>query len=125
MTYEESEYMSFHLSKLEGLVKGFVSKGGLEKILNNLRGDLEKSREGTIKKLDLINLEERIEEKVGHMKDDILERIVKILQNLDDQLPKVKNAGQSNPKDKDSVLVGQPSINRNDLRRFYSNNGSN
>jgi hypothetical protein len=42
---------------------------------------LKKSREGTMKALDLINLEERIEEKVGHKKDDIMESIVKLLQN--------------------------------------------
>jgi hypothetical protein len=36
------------------LVKGFVSKG-----------DLEKRRKGVVKTLELINLEERIEEKVG------------------------------------------------------------
>ena len=56
MTYEESEDMSFNLSKLEGLVKGFVSKGDLDKIINNLREDLEKSMQGSVKTLDLTNL---------------------------------------------------------------------
>lgn len=88
MTHEESEDMSFHMAELEGLVIGFFSKGDLEKSMNildksinKLRGELKKSREGTMKALDLINLEERIEEKVGHKKDDIMESIVKLLQN--------------------------------------------
>jgi hypothetical protein len=37
MTYEESEDMLFQLSQVESLVKGFVSKGDLEKSINNLR----------------------------------------------------------------------------------------
>jgi predicted histidine transporter YuiF (NhaC family) len=57
---------------LEGLVKGFVSKGHLEKSMNILKRDLEKSMEvnlekimiGTVKTIDLITLEERIEKKM-------------------------------------------------------------
>ena len=52
MTYKESEDMSFQLSQVESLVKGFVSKGNL----NNLEGDLEKSIQGSVKTLDLANL---------------------------------------------------------------------
>ena len=76
MTYEESKDMSFHFYELESLIKWFVSKGYLDKSINKLRQDLEKSmhnlkgylaknREGTMKTMDLINLEEMIEEKVG------------------------------------------------------------
>ena len=124
MTYEESEGMFFRLSKLEGLVKLFVSKGDLEKSMNNLREYLEKRREGTMKTMKLINLEERIEEKVVHMKGDIVESIVKLLQNLEDQLPKVEDVGQATSEDNDYVSMGQPCINRNDLRGFDSNTGS-
>ena len=46
-----------------------------------------------MKKLDIINLEERIEEKVGHMKDDIMESMVKLLQNSEDHLSKVDDVG--------------------------------
>ena len=53
---------------------------------------MEKSKKGTVKTLYLINLEEwmenkidengiNIEENVGHMKNDIVESIVKLLQN--------------------------------------------
>ena len=38
MAHEESKDMSFRVSQLEGLVKGFVSKGDLEKIMNILKG---------------------------------------------------------------------------------------
>ena len=57
MTHEECEDMFSQVSKLEYLVKGFVSKGYLEKSMNNLersmntlKGDLEKSGEGSVKK---------------------------------------------------------------------------
>ena len=39
MNHEKSEDMSFRVSKLEDLVKGFVKMGYLE----NLKSDLEKS----------------------------------------------------------------------------------
>ena len=65
MTYEESEDMSFQLSRVESLVKGFVSKGDLEKSINDLRGDLEKSMQGSMKMWDLANLQTPIEEKDG------------------------------------------------------------
>ena len=121
MAYEESEDMSFRLSKLEGLVKGFVSKGDLDKSINNLRGDLEKSREGTVKTLDLISSKERIEERVGQIKDDIVENIFKLLQNSEEQPLKVEDVGQGAWEDKYNIIVGQASINRHDLRGFDSN----
>ena len=59
------------------------------------------------------------------MKDDIVEIIVKLLQNSEDQLPKVEDVGQGTLKDKDSVFLDQPSINRHALRGFDSNTRSN
>ena len=56
MTYGESEDMSFRLSQEESLVKGFASKGELDKSVNNLRGDLEKSMQGSMKTWDLDHL---------------------------------------------------------------------
>ena len=93
----------FHVSKLEGLVKGFVRKVYLE----NLNIDLDKSMEGSVKTLDLANLhiqmeengikiEERmrhIENTMGHMEDSIVKRIVKLLQNLEGNIPKGDDVG--------------------------------
>ena len=45
MTFDESENMSFQLSRVEILVKGFVSKG-----------DLDKSMQASVKTWDLANL---------------------------------------------------------------------
>ena len=59
------------------------------------------------------------------MKDDIVGTIVKLLQNSQDHLPKVEVVGHGTSKDKDNIHVGQPSINRNYLRGFDSNMGSN
>ena len=38
VTFDESEDMSFRLSRIEGLVKGFVSKGELDQSISKLRG---------------------------------------------------------------------------------------
>ena len=84
MTHEESEDMSFWESQLEGLVRGFVSKGDLDKNMYNLKSDLEKSMVGLVKTFDFIYIEERMgrmENTVGHMMDDIVENIVQLLQN--------------------------------------------
>ena len=53
MTHEESGDMSFRVSQLEGLVKGVVSKG-----------DLEKGLVGSMKTTYLANLQIHIEERI-------------------------------------------------------------
>ena len=125
VTFDESEDMYFRFSKLEGLVIGFVSKGDLDKRINNLRGHLEKIKEGIVKTMNLISLEERIEEKMGQMKADIVESIFKLLQNSEDQPSIVEDVGQGALEDKYHVLLGQSSIIRCSLRGFHSNTGSN
>ena len=57
VTFDESEDMSFRLSRVEGLVKGLVSKGELDQSINKLRGDLKKSMQGSVKTWDLANLQ--------------------------------------------------------------------
>ena len=79
MAYEESEDMYFWFSWVESLVKGFVSKGDLEKSMNNLKGDLK-----ILEKM----MENKMENTVGHMEYNIVERIVKLLQNTEEKLPK-------------------------------------
>ena len=56
VTFDESEDMSFLLSRMEGLVKGLVSKGELDQSINKLRGNLEKNMQGSVKIGDLANL---------------------------------------------------------------------
>ena len=56
VTFDESEDMSFRLCWMEGLVKGLVSKGELDQSISKLRGDLEKSMQGSVKTGDLANL---------------------------------------------------------------------
>ena len=62
ITLDESEDMSFWLSRVEGLVKGLVSKGELDQSINKLRGDLEKNMKGSVKIGDLNNLQEEMAE---------------------------------------------------------------
>ena len=66
----------------------------------------------------------KIEEKMGHMEDNI-ERIVKILQNQEESIPKEDDVGQGTHEDKNSAHVELPSINKHNLRGFDSNLGSN
>ena len=49
--------MSFWLSRVEGLVKGLVSKGELDQNISKLRGDLEKNMQGSVKTLYLDHLQ--------------------------------------------------------------------
>ena len=56
VTFDESEDMSFWLSRVEGLVKGLVSKGELDQSISKLRGYLEKNMQGSVKTGDLANL---------------------------------------------------------------------
>ena len=90
MTYEESEDMSFQLSWVESLVKELVSKGDLEKSMNNLKGDLKKLEE---------MIENKMENTVGHMEDNIVERIVKLIQNTEEKLPKGDDVDQGDHDD--------------------------
>ena len=66
VTFDESEDMSFRLSRVEGLVKGLVSKGELDQSINKLRGDLEKNMKGSVKIGDLTNLQEEMAENMGN-----------------------------------------------------------
>ena len=146
MTHEECEDMSFHVSQLEGLVKGYVSKRDLEKSMYNLRKDLEKGMEGSVKTLNFANLQIHVEERmnhlenivghmentmghmentVGHMKDDIVKIIVKVLKNLEEKILKGDDVGQGTQEVKDSVLVDPPSIKKHALKGFDFNIGSN
>ena len=96
VTFEKSEDVYFWVSQLQGLIKVFVSKGDLEKSMYNLRKDLEKGMEGSVKKMDLANLKIHIEERmchmdntvghfentVGRMKDNIVDNVVKLYKIL-------------------------------------------
>ena len=79
MTYDESEDMSFRLSRVGSLVKGFVSKGDLDKSMNSLKGYLK-----TLEEM----MEKKMENTMGHMEDSIVERIVKLLRNTKEKLSK-------------------------------------
>ena len=116
MTYDESEDMSFWLSQVESLVKGFVSKGDLEKSMNSLKGYLR-----TLEEM----MENKMENTMGHMEDSIVERIVKLLQNTKEKIPKGDDVDQGAHDDMNSAHVEKPSINKHALRGFGSNIESN
>lgn len=69
---------------------GFVSKGYLEKSMEILRKDLEKILESIVKTMDFDHLQIHMEEQMRHVEDNI-ERIFKILQNIEEKLPKGDN----------------------------------
>ena len=72
VTFDESEDMSFRLSRMEGLVKGLVSKGELDQSINKLRGDLEKNMKGSVKTGDLTNLQVEMDGgKYGEYREEV------------------------------------------------------
>jgi hypothetical protein len=131
VTFDESEYMSFRLSRIEGLVKRLVSKGKLEQSINKLRGYLENNMQGSVKIGYLSNLQTQIEEngmnieeRMGHVEDNI-GRIVKLLHHQDGKIPKEEELDQGTHEEKNSVGVELPSMNKHDIRGIDSNMGSN
>ena len=70
-------------------------------------------------------VEIKMEENMGHVENNIVERIVKFIQNSEENLPKYDDMAQGTQEDKDSSHVDQPSINKPYPRGFDSNNGIN
>lgn len=100
-----------------------------------LRKDLKKALAGSVKTLDLANLQTHIHERMshlenivghmenimGHMKDAIVEIIVKILQNSKEKFINGDDVGQGTQEYKYSVPVDPPSINKHSRKGFYFN----
>ena len=124
MTFDESEDMSFWLSRMEGLVKGLVSKGELDQSISKLRGDLEKNMQGSVKTRDLANLQTQLEERMGHMEDNI-GRIVELIQHQDGKIPKEEELEPGIHEEKNSSQVELTSMNKHDIKGIDSNMGSN
>lgn len=75
-----------------------------------------------------MNIEERmghIKNIVGHMEDNIVERIFKLLQHLEENIPKEDDVGQSTHDDKNNTHVEKLSINKDVPRGFDYNTRSN
>ena len=66
-----------------------------------------------------------MDEIIGHKIEENMQRIVNLIQNLRENLPKGEDIDQGTQEDKYSVHVGQLSINKNYPRGFDSNNGNN
>ena len=91
MPIEESEDLSFWMSKLEELVKGFLKKGDLDYLKGELMNELEKRMEGIVKTLDLFKLKESMEQSMGNMKESIdenMQRIIILIHNAEEKIPK-------------------------------------
>ena len=63
-----------------------------------------------------------IENTMGHMENNILERIAKFIQNSEENISKGDDVAQGTQEDKDCTHVDQPSINNPTLIGFYFNN---
>ena len=57
----------------------------------------------------------KIKERMGHIENNI-ERIVNLLQNTKENIPKGDDAGQGTHDDKNNAHVEQPSINKHASR---------
>jgi hypothetical protein len=90
--------------------------------------------EGSMRIVHLVNLEERLENKMEHMDnkmekgmghiDNNMEMIAKLIQNPEEKIHKGGDVSQGTQEDKDSAHIEQPSINKHSPRGFDSNNGS-
>ena len=123
VTFHESVDMSFRLSRVEGLVKGLVSKGELDQSINKLRGDLVKNMKG-----DLDNLQVEMKESMGNMEkklEENMETIIKLIQHPEEKLPNDDNVGQGTHDERNSSHFEKPSFSKSTLGGFNSNIGSN
>ena len=90
--------------------------------------ELEKRMEGKVKTLDLFKLKESMEQSMGNMKESIAEnmqRIIMLIQNVEEKIPKDIDMGQGSQENKDMVKVDKPSTNKPNIGGYVSNNGSN
>ena len=126
VTFDESEDMSFRVSRVEGLVKGLVSKGELDQSINKLRGDLEKNMKGSVKTGDLSmgNMEKKLETNMENMKKN-MEIMIKLIQHPEEKLPNDDNVGQGTHDERNSSHFEKPSFSKSTPGGFDSNTGSN
>jgi hypothetical protein len=128
VTFDESEDMSFRLSRVEGLVKGLVSKGELDESINKLRGDMEKNMKGSLKIGDLANLQVEIVESMGNMEKKFEERmeiIVNLIQHPEEKLPIDDNVGQGTHDERNCSHFEKSSFSKSTPGGFDSNTRSN
>ena len=128
VTFDESEDMSFRLSRVEGLVKGLVSKGELDQSINKLRGDLEKNIKGSVKIGDLTNLQvemaENMEKKMEKLEES-MEIIVNHIQHPKENLPNDDKVGQGTHDERNSYHIEKQSFSKSTPGGFDSNTRSN
>ena len=127
MTFDESEDVSFRLSRVEGLVKGLVSKGELDQSINKLRGDLEKNMKGSVKIGDLANLQVEMAESMENMEkklEESMEIIVNLIQHPEEKLPNDDNVGQGTHDERNSSHFEKPSFSKSTPGGFDSNTES-
>ena len=92
---------------------------------------MEKNLQGSVKILDLDNLQTWIEERMGDIENTVrhmeanIEIIVKLIQHQEENIPSENDVGQGTHDDKNSAHLEKPSINKQGLRGFDSNIGSN
>ena len=123
VTFDESEDMSFRLSRVEGLVKELVSKGELDRSINKLRGDLVKNMKG-----DLANLQLEMVESMENMEkklEENMEIIINLLHLIEEKIPNSDNVGQDTQDDRNNSHFEKLSFINHTPGGFDSNTGSN
>ena len=103
--------------------------------MNDLTEELDKRMEGIVKTLDLFNLKESMgnmkesmEESMGNMKESMeenMQRLIMLIQNAQEKIPKDIDMGQGSQENKDMVQLDKPSITKPNIRGYASNNRSN
>lgn len=133
MIHEESEDMSFRVSQLEKIFEGMVrtldlynmekkleesmetNMGNLEKNMRNLEKKLEESMETNMR-----NMEKKIENL-----EEGMERIVNLIQHLEEKLPNDDKVGQGTHDERNSSHFEKPSFSKSTPGGFDANTRSN
>ena len=95
LTFDESEAQSISMSKLKNMIKE------------------------TMRMVDLVNLENKMEENMGHMESNIMgkmKNIAKLIQNLKENHIEGEDVSQGTREDKDNVHVDQHSNDKHTPR---------
>ena len=88
MTHKESEDFCFWVSQLEGMIKGYVRMIDLVNLKNNMEERMGHMEEGMGHKKEIMGHRKEIMGHVGHKIEENMQRLVKLIQNIEIKLPK-------------------------------------
>jgi hypothetical protein len=120
MTHEESEDIHNQLSNLENQFKELSDRSVTNVDLVNTQRQIEINMENMDQRWNIWN--RKMDQKMEYMEQKMVARLI---QTLDERLPKSDNVTEGTHENKGSIHVEQPSINKHIPGGFNSNIGAN